>query len=475
MARTFLTEDFLLEGRSARRLYHDYAEGQPILDYHCHISVKDIAENRRFRSITEAWLEDDHYKWRAMRAQGIPERLITGDAPDREKFDAWAGTVPATIGNPLYHWTHLELVRYFGVRELLSPRTASTIYGVCNERLARDDFRARGLLSMRGVRVLCTTDDPVDSLTHHDALWADTSFPITVVPAFRPEAALAIEDTRGFQEWLARLQQAAGFEVAGWRQLIHALRGRIDFFHQHGCRISDHAVAEAFAEMYSEREVERIFMAARAGNAPSADEARVYASALLLELGRMYAEKGWAWQLHLGSLRNVSTRGMQRLGPNKGYDTIGDFRLAQGLARLLDRLDSEGRLPRTILYSSNPTDNAVLVALAGCFQDGSIPGKMQHGSAWWFNDQKDGMEEQMRTLANLGLLSRFVGMVTDSRSFLSYTRHEYFRRVLANLLGGWMDRGLIPRDCELAGGVLKDICWGNAQRYFGIPLKTGSA
>lgn len=471
MARTFIGRDFLLAGRAARRLYHGYAERLPIYDYHCHLDAKDIADNRRFSSITEAWLGGDHYKWRAMRANGVAERLITGDGTDIEKFDAWARTVPATIGNPLYHWTHLELLRCFGVRELLSPGTATSVFGACAAKLREESSRVRGILARFRVEVICTTDDPVDSLEHHDRLRQDISFPVTVVPGFRPDAALAIENPKAFTKWLGRLGAAAGLEVRDWGRLLVALRRRVDAFHERGCRLSDHGIEEPYAAEYTEGEVRRIFAAARKGEAPSAEEAAKYRSALLVELGRMYAEKRWAWQLHLGALRNVNSRGMDRLGPNTGYDAIGDAPMARGLAALLDRLDADDRLPKTILYSLDPGDNAVLAAMAGCFQDGATPGKIQHGAAWWFNDQKPGMEEHLRTLASLGLLSRFVGMLTDSRSFLSYPRHEYFRRILCNLLGGWIEAGELPRDWDLVGGVVRDICWNNAEAYFAIPRK----
>jgi glucuronate isomerase len=471
MPRPFIGRDFLLATRAARRLYHGYAEKLPIYDYHCHLDAKDIADNRQFASITEAWLGGDHYKWRAMRANGVAERLVTGDGTDIEKFDAWARTVPATIGNPLYHWTHLELARCFGVREQLSPRTATAVYGACAAKLREESFRVRGLLDRMRVQVICTTDDPTDSLEHHDRLRQDISFPVTVVPGFRPDPVLAIENPKTFNRWLNRLGASAGMEVRDWSRLLVALRRRIDAFNERGCRLSDHGIEEPYAVTYTESEVRRIFGAARKGNAPSADDALKYRSALLVELGRMYAERKWAWQLHLGALRNVNSRAVDRLGPNSGYDTIGDFPMARGLAALLDRLDAEDRLPKTVLYSLNPGDNAVLAALTGCFQDGVTPGKIQHGSAWWFNDQKPGMEEQLKNLANLGLLPRFIGMLTDSRSFLSYPRHEYFRRILCNLLGGWIESGELPGDWDLVGGVVRDVCWNNAEAYFGIPRK----
>ena len=469
--RQFIDEDFLLPTRAARRLYQGYAKGMPIYDYHCHLPVRDIAENTRFENLTQAWLQGDHYKWRAMRANGVAERLITGDASDKEKFQAWAATVPATIGNPLYHWTHLELARYFGVHgALLGPLTAASIYAACSEKLRSEGFRARGLLELMNVRVICTTDDPTDSLEHHALLRADAGFPITVVPAFRPDAAMGIESPAPFNAWVDRLAAAAGIPIDGYDAFLQALRHRHDFFHDRGCRLSDNGIEEPFAEEYTEEGIRKVFSQARGGGAPSAGEARAFKSAVLFELARMDAEKGWAWQLHMSALRNVNSRARASYGPNTGYDTIGDFTIARSLARLLDRLEAEGRLPKTILYSLNPTHNAVLASVIGCFQ-GGVPGKMQLGSAWWFNDQKEGMEEQMRTLANMGLLARFIGMLTDSRSFLSFPRHEYFRRILCGLMGERMERGEIPRDFNLVGGTVRDICWNNAAAYFALPLK----
>jgi len=470
--RDFINEDFLLATRAARRLYHGDAKGMPIFDYHCHLPVRDIAENRRFENLTQAWLAGDHYKWRAMRANGVAEHLVTGDAPDRDKFDAWAATVPSTVGNPLYHWTHLELARYFGVRgRLLAPRTAAGIYASCSEKLRSEGFRARGLLERMNVRVVCTTDDPTDSLEHHALLQGDRAFSVTVVPAFRPDPAMAIESPATFNAWVEKLSAAAGIPIDAFDSFLQALRLRHGFFHDRGCRISDHGIEEPFAEEYTEEGIRKIFLQAREGRASSAGEARAFKSAMLVELGRMDAEKGWAWQLHMSALRNVNSRARASLGPDTGYDAIGDFTVARSLARLLDRLEAEGRLPRTILYSLNPAHNAVLASMIGCFQDGGVPGKMQLGSAWWFNDQKEGMEDQMRSLANMGLLARFIGMLTDSRSFLSFPRHEYFRRTLCGLLGERMEKGEIPRDYDLVGGVVRDICWNNAAAYFALPLK----
>lgn len=474
MAGGFIDRDFLLRTRWARRLYHDHAARMPIFDYHCHLPVREIAENRRFGSLTEAWLAGDHYKWRAMRACGVPERLVTGGASDLEKFEAWAAVVPATVGNPLFHWTHLELMRYFGVGEMLAPGNARGIHEQCSALLATEGFRTRGLLEMMRVRVICTTDDPADSLDHHAVLARDASFPVTVVPAFRPDPALAIDRPDRFNAWIARLEKAAGATVGSYEELLGALQNRHDAFHTAGCRISDYGIEEPYAEDFSESVVREAFHAARGGIPPLPAEARAFKSAVLLELGRMDARSGWTWQLHLAALRDVNSRASAALGPNTGFDTIGDFAMVRPLSRLLDRLDSEGALPKTILYSLNPTHNAELAALAGCFATEGVPGKMQLGAAWWFNDQKAGMEDQLRTLASIGLLPRFVGMLTDSRSFLSFPRHEYFRRILCDVLGAGMEEGQIPRDTRLVGGIVEDICWNNASAYFGIVQKGAS-
>jgi glucuronate isomerase len=407
-----------------------------------------------------------------MRACGVPERLISGEASDPEKFAAWAGVVPATIGNPLYHWTHLELKRYFGISgTLLGPQTADEIYARCSALLQKEEYRVRGLLERMGVRVLCTTDDPADSLDHHARLRADPSFFITVSPTFRPDAAMAIESPLEFNAWIDRLAESADVDIRSYPSFLEALRRRRDLFHDHGCRASDHGIEEPYAEEYTESRIKKIFLAARRRAAPAGEDARAFKSALLLEFGRMNAEKKWVLQLHLGALRNVNSRFMKRLGPSTGFDTIGDMPFARPLVRLLDRLAGEGSLPRTILYGLNPAANAVLAAMIGCFGEEGLPGKMQFGSAWWFNDQKHGMEEQLRTLADIGLLARFVGMLTDSRSFLSFPRHEYFRRILCALLGSSIEAGELPRDIPLVGRMIQDICWNNAAAFFSIPLK----
>jgi len=467
--KPFLTEDFLLQTSTARALYHNFAENMPIFDYHCHLPVAEIAANKTFENLTDIWLRGDHYKWRAMRANGIAERLITGDASDAEKFQAWAATVPQTLRNPLYHWTHLELKRHFGVSgRLLNLETAEAIYKECSAMLRTCDFSTRRILERMNVKVVCTTDDPTDTLEHHLRLKAERIFPVKVLPAFRPDKALAVESPRDFNTWVERLEASAGLAVDNFGSFLEAVRRRHDFFHLAGCRLSDHGIEHPFAADYTAKDVDKAFQKARQGKRPTPAEALKYKSAVTLELARMDAEKGWTQQFHFGALRNVNSKAMATLGPDTGYDTIGDFDLARGLARFLDALEREDRLAKTIFYVMNPRDNEVVAAAIGCFQDGSFPGKMQFGSAWWFNDQKDGIERQVNTLSNMGLLSRFVGMLTDSRSFLSYPRHEYFRRVLCNLLGNDVENGELPDDMYLLGGMVQDICFRNASAYFGI-------
>jgi glucuronate isomerase len=470
--KSFLTEDFLLQTQTARALYHDFAETMPIFDYHCHLPVEEIAADKTFENLTDIWLRGDHYKWRAMRANGIAERLITGDASDFEKFQAWAATVPNTLRNPLYHWTHLELKRYFGVSgKLLNPETAEEIYAGCSARLREGDFSTRRILERMNVKVVCTTDDPTDTLEHHLRLKADRTFPVKVLPAFRPDKALGVESPKDFNKWVGRLEASSGLAVKSFDSFLEAIRRRHDFFHQAGCRLSDHGIEHPFAVDYTAKDVNNAFQKARQGKKPTPAEALKYKSAVMLELARMDAEKGWTQQFHFGALRNINSKAMATLGPDTGYDTIGDFEMARTLARFLDGLEREGRLAKTILYVMNSRDNEVVATAIGCFQDGSLPGKMQFGSAWWFNDQKDGIERQINTLSNMGLLGRFVGMLTDSRSFLSYPRHEYFRRVLCNLLGNDVENGELPDDMELLGGMVKDICFRNAEAYFGINME----
>jgi glucuronate isomerase len=472
MKSIFLDEDFLLDSGTAKLLYHEHAERMPIYDFHCHLPVKDIAENRQFASITEIWLGGDHYKWRAMRACGVPERFITGDASDLDKFKAWAEVVPSTVANPLYLWSHLELRRYFGVSgKLLGPDTAEEIFRSCSEQLSRRDFSVRGLLQRMLVRVVCTTDDPVDSLEQHEVLASDGTFEVTVVPAFRPDGIMEIGQPATFNAWVERLAVAADVDIRDWGSLIDALVRRHQYFHEHGCRISDHGIDVPYAEDFKESEIRSIFDGVREGRFPDAAQMRLFKSAALQELARMDAEAGWVQQLHIGALRDINSRFFRGLGPNSGFDTIGDMPIANPLARFLDALDAKDILPRTILYCLNPADNAVLAAMAGNFPGERVQGKVQFGPAWWFNDQPHGMREQLQMLSDIGLLARFVGMVTDSRSFLSYARHECFRRVLCSFLGGAVERGEAPKDMELLGGMVRDICFANAAQYFAIPLK----
>lgn len=468
----FITEDFLLLSEPARRLYHEYAEGLPIIDYHCHLPPADVAKDRRFRNLTELWLEGDHYKWRQMRTNGIAERYCTGDASPREKFQKFAESMPKMLGNPLYHWSHLELKRYFGISDrLLDGTTAEGIWNEVNAMLQDPSFSARGLMRKMKVVLVCTTDDPTDTLEHHQKLAADPTFPIQVLPTFRPDKAMAIEHPEAFRTWVEKLAQVAQVEIRDLTTFLEALRRRHDFFHAVGCRLSDHGLTTVFSEEAPESEIRSIFNRVREGKAVSEEEGRKFKSFLLYEFAVMNAEKGWTQQIHYGALRNNNRRLFRVLGPDIGCDSIGDWPVAEALSKFLGRLDEEGKLAKTILYNLNPRDNEVIATMIGNFQDGSVPGKMQFGSGWWFLDQIDGMTRQMTALANLGLLSRFVGMLTDSRSFLSYPRHEYFRRLLCNLLGGWMRDGLLPRDYALVGEMVKAISYNNAATYFGFNLQ----
>jgi glucuronate isomerase len=467
---TLIHDDFLLETERARDLFHSFAEPLPIIDYHCHIPPQDIAENRSFENLARIWLGGDHYKWRAMRACGVPERFITGDASDWEKFEKWAETVPKTLRNPLYHWTHLELRRPFGITDrLLGPATARGIWDECNAKLATPDFTVQGIQRRMNVEIVCTTDDPADDLRYHQALGGRTPAGTKVYPAFRPDKAMAVENGDVFRKYVGILAAAADTDILSFDDFLAALRKRHDFFHAMGCRVSDHGLETIYAEDYTDAEIHKTFRNLLAGKIVAPDLVFKFKSAMLYEFAVMDWEKGWAQQYHLGSLRNVNSRMFAELGPDTGYDTIGDFEVARPLARFLDRLDAEKKLAKTILFTANPRDNELLAAMTGNYQDGSIPGKMQFGPAWWFHDQLDGMTRQMEALSNLGVLSRFVGMLTDSRSFLSYPRHEYFRRLLCNILGNDIRRGLVPDDRELVGGMVKDICYFNAKRYFGFP------
>ena len=467
--KTFLGDDFLLDTDTAIDLYESFARRQPIIDYHNHLSPQLIADNHRFRSITEIWLDGDHYQWRAMRAAGVDERTITGDVSDWEKFAAWAGTVPQTLRNPLYHWTHLELRFPFGVRDQrLGPATARAIYDRCNARLAEPAFTTQGLLQQYDVRVVCSTDDPADDLAPH-ARHAENRAAFTkLYPTWRPDKALAVHDLPAWNGWVDRLGAAAGVSIDRLAGLRDALARRHDAFHARGCRASDHGLDRMFAASYTEREVEAIFAKARAGAALAPDEIEKFRAALLYDFAIMDHARGWVQQFHLGAMRNLSARAVRRIGPDTGYDSVGDFPQGEALARFLDRLDSEDKLAKTIVYNLNPRDNELFATIVGTFQDGSVPGKMQFGSAWWFLDQLDGMERQMEALSNMGLLARFVGMLTDSRSFLSFSRHDYFRRLLCNLLGNDVARGRLPNDRGLLGRLVEDVCYKNARAYFGF-------
>ncbi len=466
----FLTEDFLLDTEFARRLYHDYAKDEPIFDYHCHLPPELIAQNHQFENMYEIWLKGDHYKWRAMRTNGVPERMCTGDASDREKFDAWAATVPHTIGNPLYHWTHLELRRPFGITgKLLSPSTAGEIWERGNELLAQDAFSARGIMKQMNVKMVGTTDDPIDSLEHHKAIARDASFDVKVLPSWRPDKAFNIEAAT-FADYMKKLEAAADVSITRFSDLRDALKKRMDHFAAHGCKVSDHALDVVVFGEADDATLDSILSRRLSGETLTAQEIAQFKTGVLLYLASEYQRREWVQQYHIGALRNNNTRMFQLIGADVGFDSINDQPLAEPLSKLLGAQGLAGGLPKTILYCLNPRDNEVIGTMVGNFQGEGMPGKMQFGSGWWFNDQKDGMQRQMTQLANLGLLSRFVGMLTDSRSFLSYTRHEYFRRILCQMIGRWVEDGEAPADIELLGNMVKNICFDNAKQYFQIEL-----
>jgi glucuronate isomerase len=475
MGTTFINDDFLLGTKYARDLYHGYAAALPVIDYHCHLSPKEIFSDRRFGTLTQIWLAGDHYKWRAMRTCGVDERFITGEGSDWEKFEKWAETVPRTLRNPLYHWTHLELRRPFGVDDrLLNPSTSKGIWEECNAKLASAGFSVRGILARMNVEVVCTVDDPVDTLEYHTLMMGDPSLKVQVLPTFRPDRALAVDNPAAFMAFCRELSASSGMEIPGYGEFIAALRSRHDFFHSRGCRLSDHGIETVFAAEYSRAGVESAFKRLLRGEILESVPLLALKSALLHDLALMDWEKGWVQQFHIGALRNANSRMLRTLGPDTGFDSIGDSEVARPLARFLDTLDRDDRLARTVLYNLNPRDNEVFATMTGNFQDGSIPGKMQYGPAWWFLDQANGMTGQIEALSDMGVLSQFVGMVTDSRSFLSYPRHEYFRRLLCNLLGDDMTKGLIPTDMGLVGSMVRDICYFNAKRYFRFPDRAGS-
>jgi glucuronate isomerase len=469
----FLDDDFLLHSQTARNLYHQYAADAPILDYHSHLPPADIANDRRFANLYEPWLEGDHYKWRAMRANGIAERFCTGDAAPYDKFQAWARTVPATVRNPLYQWTHLELRRYFGIIERLDESSAKQIWDRANRGLQTEGLSAQGILKKFKVRVQCTTDDPCDDLTPHQRV-NSAALGFRMYPTFRPDKALRVDVPEMFGGWVARLEAASGIAVSSLRNFLDALKQRHDFFHSVGGRLSDHGLDRCYATPCTEKRAAEIFAEARSGHGSDAGEHEQFASFLMMFFGRLDAARGWTKQLHLGALRNVNTRAMQELGADSGFDAVGDARQAYRLSKYLDALEREHCLPKTIVYNVNPTDNYALATIAGSFQDDSVPGKIQFGSAWWFLDTKEGMEAQLDTLSNVGLLSRFVGMLTDSRSFMSFPRHEYFRRVLCNLIGRDVENGELPHDEKLLGSMVRDICFDNAFNYLGLAAAAAS-
>ncbi len=464
--RKFINDDFMLTNDFARELYHESAEKMPIIDYHCHLVPKMIADNYQFRDLTEVWLGGDHYKWRAMRGNGVPEEFITGNRSSYEKFEKWAETVPYTMRNPLYHWTHLELARVFGVYDILNPQTARKIYDTCSEKLQTEEYRGQALMKMFNVKVVCTTDDPVDSLEYHKYI-SEHPFGVKVLPAWRPDKAMVIEKPEQYRAYISRLSEVSGVEIRTYADLLDALRKRHDFFASMGCRLSDHGLENFYAADFTEKEIEKIFKNTLDGKMPDEEEILKFRSAILLDFARMDWEKGWVQQFHIGAIRDNNTRMFNILGPDTGYDAIHDVSCAAAGHKFLNRLAMEDKLTKTILYNLNPKDNEVLATMAYTFNDGTVAGKMQLGSGWWFLDQEDGMRKQLNALSALGLLSRFVGMLTDSRSFLSYPRHEYFRRILCSVVGEDIEKGKLPRsEMGFIHQMIKDISYNNAARYF---------
>ncbi len=463
----FMGEDFLLRSDAARELYHRYAADMPIYDYHCHLNPQDIAEDRQFENLSQIWLEGDHYKWRALRAAGVAESLITGDAGDYDKYLAWAQTVPKTLGNPLYHWTHLELRRPFGLTgQLFNPETAEPVWQRCKEMLSTPEFSARGIMRQMKVKMVGTTDDPVSDLRYHRQIANDATFDVAVLPSWRPDRAFKIE-LDGFPAYIDLLAEAAECEITGWESLLNALTRRLDHFDAHGCRAADHGIdVVRFAPIPTEATLNRLLARRLAGQQLDETEIAGFTTALLVWLGLQYAKRGWVMQYHIGALRNTNSRMFKLIGADTGFDSIGDRPYATELSQLLDAMDQTDELPKTILYCLNPRDNETIASLTGNFQGGGIAGKIQFGSGWWYNDQKDGMQRQLEQLSQLGLLSQFVGMLTDSRSFLSYTRHEYFRRILCNMLGERMEQGEIPYETEWIGEMVQNIAYHNAEKYF---------
>lgn len=463
--KNFLDQDFLLQTKTAQRLYHEFASHQPIIDYHCHLPPDQIADDINFKNITQIWLYGDHYKWRAMRANGVNEAYITGNKTDEEKFIAWAATVPYTLRNPLYHWTHLELQRYFGIDELLSPASAQKIYAQCNEKLQSPEFSIRNILKNKNVEVVGTTDDPLDNLSYHQKIKQD-GYSVKVLPAYRPDKAMNADDISGLNKYIDQLEAVANVSISNIDEYLSALKARHDYFAENGCKLSDHGLEQIYAEDYTDAEIAAIFTKIRSNEVLLPLEILKFKSAMLYYFAIWDHEKGWVQQFHLGALRNNNARALTNLGPDTGWDSIGDFVQGRALSKFLNRLDTNNQLAKTIIYNLNPADNELFATMAGNYNDGSVAGKMQFGSAWWFLDQKDGMIKQLNALSNMGLLSRLVGMLTDSRSFMSFPRHEYFRRLLCNLLGDDIENGELPNDIEWTGKIVSDICYFNAKNYF---------
>jgi glucuronate isomerase len=466
--KAFMDENFLLETETAKVLYHDFAKNMPIFDYHCHLSAKEIAENKSFSNMTEVWLDDDHYKWRALRSNGIQEEWITGDGDEKEKFNKWAETVPYTIGNPLYHWTHLELKRYFDITSPLSGQTANEIWEQCNKLLNTDAFTAQELIKRSNVKGLCTTDDPLDDLKYHKEIKGNEAFDVLVLPTFRPDGALNVE-SESFCDWIEKLEEITGVKIDSFSSFVLCLEARVKYFHEIGCRLSDHDLNSNFYLEADDEEINNIFKKGLSNESLSNDEIIKYKTAVMMSLGKLYHEHGWAMQLHIGALRNNNSKKLNSIGPNTGFDSIADFTYAKDLSNLLNSLDFVNTLPKTIIYNLNPRDNYMIASMIGNFQE-EMPGKIQFGTAWWFSDQREGIVDQIKVLANCGLLSKFVGMLTDSRSFLSYTRHEYFRRILCNVIGSWVENGEYPADFDTLGEIVEDICYFNIERYLEIEL-----
>jgi len=464
--RQFLDENFLLQNETAKKLYHDFAKQMPVIDYHCHLPVQQIADDINFENLTQIWLDGDHYKWRAMRTNGIDESFITGNKVDYEKFEKWAETVAYTLRNPLYHWTHLELQRYFGIHDLLNERTCENIYDVCSKKLQTKEYSIRNLLRKMNVEVVCTTDDPIDTLEHHKKI-KDDEFEIKILPAFRPDKAMNVDDVGEFISYVRKLEKVSDVNITSHQFYLDALKQRHDFFATMGCSVSDHGLEQLYAEEYTDQEINAIFIKILNGKELSVSERNKFKSAMLHVFAIWDYEKGWVQQYHVGALRNNNGRMLELYGSDGGYDSIGDFSQAKSLSKFLNRLDSTNQLTKTILYNLNPADNELMATMTGNFNDGTFPGKIQFGAAWWFLDQKDGMIKQLNALSNMGLISRFVGMLTDSRSFLSYPRHEYFRRILCSLFGEEMENGELPNDIEWTGKIVKSICYYNAKNYFG--------